>query len=112
MIARADLRAPAVGVLAAGVLLPLLGHPGITCPLRATTGIPCPLCGMSTSVQSTVRGRWTDALAANPVGPLLVVGAIAVLVGLRFDLSRIPMPVVVGVLAAMWVFQLVRFSVF
>lgn len=98
-------------MLAAGVLLPLLGHPGLTCPLRATTGIPCPLCGMSTSVQSTVRGRWDEALAANPMGPILVIGALAVIVGMRVDLTRIPTPVIVGVLTAMWLFQLVRFSV-
>ena len=111
MIARTDLRAPALGLLAAGALLPMLGHPGFTCPLRATTGIPCPLCGMSTSVQSTVRGRWSDAIAANPMGLVVVAAALAVLIGVRFDLRRIPTPVIVGVLVLMWFFQLTRFSV-
>lgn len=111
MIARADIRGPALGLLAAGALLPLLGHPGLSCPLRTFTGVPCPLCGMSTSVQSTVRGRWSDAFAANPMGIAVVIGALAVLIGLRFDVHRIPKPVIVTVLAGMWVFQLARFSV-
>jgi len=111
MIAVQDLRVPAVGLLAAGAILPMLGHPGIACPLRTTTGIPCPLCGMSTSVQSTVRGNLDDALATNPMGIALVLGAIAVLMGLRFDVSRIPTPVIAGALTAMWLFQLFRYSV-
>jgi Protein of unknown function (DUF2752) len=104
-------RVPAVGLLAAGVLLPLLGHPGIACPLRTATGIPCPLCGMSTSVQSTVRGRWSDALVSNPMGIALVVAAIAFVAGWRFDVSRIPIWSIWTILAAMWIFQLFRFSV-
>jgi hypothetical protein len=66
---------------------------------------------MSTSVQSTVRGRWDDAFAANPMGIALVLGAIALLVGLRVDLSRIPKQAIFVTLAAMWLFQLSRFSI-
>ena len=69
------------------------------------------MCGMSTSVQATVRGRFSDAVAANPVGLALVVLAVAVMLGLRIDPRRVP-PWAAGVaLTGMWVFQLFRFSI-
>jgi hypothetical protein len=74
------------------------------------TGIPCPLCGMSTSVEATVRGRWSEALAANPMGIVVVVAALAVLFGMRVNLARIPKWAVGAVLGAMWLFELARFS--
>lgn len=111
MTAAERARLPAIGLLAAGVALPLLGHPGLACPLRTMTGIPCPLCGMSTSVQATVRGRWDTAAAANPMGIALVLAALAVIFGARYDLARLPRWVPLTVLSTMWIFQLVRFEV-
>ena len=105
------LRLPAAAMLAAGALLPLLGHPGLACPLRTATGIPCPLCGMSTSVQETVHGDLGSALAASPAGPVLVVVAIWGLVGRgRLELPA-PSLLAGAVLAGLWLFQLFRFSV-
>ena len=106
-------RIPAAGLLLAGALLPVLGHPGITCPLRTITGIPGPLCGMSTSVQATVRFELDDALIANPAGVVVVAMALYALL-VRASAPRrlrIPPRVVLFALTGMWLFQLFRFSV-
>jgi uncharacterized protein DUF2752 len=106
-----DLRTASAVMLAAAVTLPLLpGEPGVSCPLRSITGIPCPLCGMTTSVEHTLRFDFGDALAANPAGVAAVVVAIALLV-LRPRRLRLPAVVVPAALAAMWVFELHRFGV-
>lgn len=98
-------------LLVGAILLPLLpGHGGLICPLRAMTGIPCPLCGMTTSVVATSRGRFSEALAANPAGILFVIGALALLI-LRPARVRLPVIALVVSVIAMWVFQLFRFSV-
>jgi Protein of unknown function (DUF2752) len=107
----ADLRGAGALLLGAGAVLPLLpGHPGFACPLRRLTGIPCPLCGMATSVEDTVRLHFHAALAANPAGLLAVAVAICLLV---VRPRRLVLPTLLPplVLAAMWVFELHRFSV-
>ena len=97
-------------MLAAGLALPTLpGHPSLHCPLRTLTGVPCPLCGLSTSVEETVRLHLGDALAANPLGVLLVLVAVALLV-LRPARLALPRAVIPTVLAASWLFELHRFS--
>lgn len=74
------------------------------------TGIPCPLCGMTTSVVATSRGRLSEALAANPAGILFVIGAIALLI-LRPAKIRLPVAALIVSVTGMWLFQLFRFSV-
>jgi hypothetical protein len=107
----ADLRSAAAVMLGAGALLPILpGHPGLACPLRRLTGIPCPLCGMTTSVEDTVRLHFHAGLAANPGGLLAVVVAIGLLL-LRPRRLVVPAVFPPLVLLAMWVFELHRFSV-
>lgn len=97
-------------MLPAAVVLPLLpGHPGLACPLRTLTGIPCPLCGMSTSVEATVRLHLREALAANPAGIAVAVLAVALL-ALRPRRVVLPTLVVPVTLAAMWLFELHRFG--
>jgi hypothetical protein len=98
-------------MIAGGAALQLLPvHIPIFCPLRAVTGVPCPLCGMTTSVEATLRFDLGDALAATPAGCLAVVVAIALLV-LRPSVIRLPASALYVALAAMWVFQLHRFSI-
>lgn len=98
-------------MLAAGAALPMLGHPGVGCPLRTITGIPCPLCGMSTSVEDSLRLQIVDALKANPVGLLAVAVAVFALL-VRRDLKlRIPIYLVYAGLLSMWLFELIRFGV-
>jgi hypothetical protein len=97
-------------MLPAAVVLPLIpGHPGLACPLRTLTGVPCPLCGMTTSVESTVRLHLRDALAANPAGVALVVAAVALFL-LRPHRLVLPPLTVPLALAAMWLFELHRFG--
>jgi hypothetical protein len=105
-----ELRYAAGAALAAGAAFPLLPwHPPLACPLRATTGVPCPLCGMTTSVEATVTLDLETALAATPAGIVAVAAAICVLV-LRPRRLRFPAPLLYLALAAMWLYQLHRFS--
>ncbi len=91
--------------------LPLVpGYPGVPCLLRTFTGVPCPFCGMSTSVKETVRLHLRDAWAANPAGIVAVVVAVT-LIALRPSRARFPALLIPTVLAAMWIFQLFRFSI-
>ena len=97
-------------MLAAAVVLPVLpGHPGIECPLRRLTGVPCPLCGMTTSVEATVRLHLGRAFAANPGGIALTLAALVV-VALRPAQIRIPAVLPGLVLGILWLFELHRFS--
>lgn len=106
-----DLRGAAAVMLAAGTLLPLVpGHPGFACPLRRLTGIPCPLCGMTTSVEDTMRLHFHAGLAANPGGLVAVVAGLALLL-LRPRRIAVPTLLPPLVLLAMWIFELHRFSV-
>ena len=60
-------------------------------------------------MEQTVRLHLGDALAANPLGVLLVLAALALLV-LRPARLVLPRAVVPAVLAASWLFELHRFS--
>jgi hypothetical protein len=95
---------------AAAVLGSIPGHSGLPCPLRTLTGVPCPLCGMTTSVEATVHGHLGHALAANPAGVVAVAVAVFLLVR-RPATIRVSLPLVVGALALMWAFELLRFGV-
>jgi hypothetical protein len=106
-----ELRWAGAGALAVAALLPVLpGEPGLPCPLRTITGVPCPLCGMTTSVVASVHGNVADALAANPAGLVLVLAAVA-LIALRPAQLLLPAIAPPVVLAAMWLFELHRFSI-
>jgi hypothetical protein len=47
-----------------------------TCLMQWAVGLPCPGCGITTSMNLLAQFRLRAALAANPAGPLLVVGII------------------------------------
>jgi hypothetical protein len=105
-----ELRTTATVMLAGAALLPALpGHPGIVCPMRALTGVPCPLCGMTTSVEESVRGHLSNAFAANPAGIAAVVVALFLILR-RPDSVRVPAALPIVVLAASWLFELHRYS--
>ena len=100
-----------LAMLALGALLAFLPiHPSLLCPLRATTGVPCPLCGMTTSVKSSLRLDLPAAVAANPGGMLAVAFALALLVW-RPATLRIPLAALGAGALGLWIFQLFRFSV-
>lgn len=50
-----------------------MGLPG--CGMMISTGWPCPSCGMTTAVTATVHGELGIAMAAQPFGIVLAVGA-------------------------------------
>jgi hypothetical protein len=64
---------------------------------------------MSTSVEAVVRLDLHGALASNPAG-LLAVAIALVLFAVRPRRLRVPVYVVPLALAAMWLFELHRFS--
>lgn len=82
---------------------------GIPCPMRELTGVPCPLCGLTTSVTETVRLDLREAFAASPGGVVLVALALALLARPPQRL-RLPAALLYSALAALWLFQLHRFS--
>jgi hypothetical protein len=62
------LAAVGASLLAASYVVPL----GLfDCPLRAATGIACPTCGCTRAFHWFVRGDFTAALHASPLGTLL-----------------------------------------
>lgn len=88
----------------------LSGDPGIPCPLRELTGVPCPLCGMTTSVTAAVQLDVGAAVAANPGGLVLVALAVAILLGAGRRLT-VRVGLIYFALAALWVWELDRFSI-
>jgi hypothetical protein len=106
-----DARAAGLALLTAGAAISVTGvHPTLVCPLRVLTGIPCPLCGMTTSVEASLHGDAGVALAANPIGLVAVLAALA-LPAVRSRRVVVPRGSAIAVLAAMWVFELHRFGV-
>jgi hypothetical protein len=71
----------AVVGLAIAVLLAVVGlpHADLHGPLHYL-GVMDPLCGGTRSVYLTLHGRLHDAMHYNPVGPLLVAAAVAMLI--------------------------------
>jgi len=68
----------------------VLGRPiEWVCALRARYGLPCPTCGLTRSVVMSLHGEFARAWGVAPVGPVLVVGALAfAIVMLVLALSR------------------------
>ena len=106
-----DLRHAGAAMMAAATALPVLpGRPHLFCPLRTLTGVPCPFCGMTTSVEATVRLQLGHAIAANPAG-IVLVALVAVLLVKRPASVRVSLPLLAVVIVVMWAFELVRFGV-
>ena len=57
----------------------VLGKPILAaCAFRRATGLPCPTCGISRSTVLALHGNLSAAWHVMPVGPVLVVGALAI----------------------------------
>jgi hypothetical protein len=49
----------------------------VLCPFRAITGLPCPGCGLARSWTYAAHGDLATSVSRHPVGPLLLVLAVA-----------------------------------
>ncbi|MGK2957472.1 MAG: DUF2752 domain-containing protein [Acidimicrobiales bacterium] len=84
------------GVAVAATAWPMLMSTtgvGLPCPLRALTGIPCPFCGMTTASIHLARGRFVEAVAANPLVLLVAIFTLVMfgLIALR-RMGHLPPP--------------------
>lgn len=48
----------------------------ILCLFRSLTGLPCPFCGTTRSIGSILQGDFGSALGLNPLGFLVMAGAV------------------------------------
>ncbi len=79
-------------------------------PVTPAKRDPCPFCGMTTSTEATVRLHLGRAFAANPGGIGAVLVAICML-ALRPTRVSVPALLPPLTLAALWVFELHRYSI-
>jgi hypothetical protein len=93
------------------VLAHLPGSVGLPCPLRSLTGVPCPFCGLTTSVRAALGGHLDRAIGAAPLGLVVVGLALLAVSGRGPRTIRVPVPVLLALLVAEWVFELHRFHV-
>ncbi len=98
-------RGSAAAMGGVAILWPFLPHPPL-CPLLAITGVPCPLCGATRSVVSALRGDVVQSLRYSPIGLVVIACVIAAFVAWRKRNVAISMWPVVGVLAAIWLYNL------
>lgn len=97
-----------LGIAAVRPLLPI--EPGLPCPLRTVTGVPCPLCGMTRSVTAAVHGDLAHSLFLNPAGIVVVVLAVALLLGWRVRRITYATWLVPVLLGTMWAYQLFKYA--
>jgi len=103
-------RVPGAAVVAGGLLLAHLpSSVGLPCPLRSLTGVPCPFCGSTTSVRALFDGHPTAAVAAAPLGIVVVLVAALGALGLLPKRLAVHPAVLLAVVALEWVFELHRF---
>ena len=114
--AASNLRMLSLGMVGGAFVLPALPAVGPLCPLRRTTGVPCPLCGMTTGVTALSRGNVADAVAANPLAPVLVLIVALTWTLYAFGRDRLPLRTrtlgrgIAVALPGLWLFQLHRFD--
>jgi hypothetical protein len=68
-----------VSLIVAGcglVISNMLGLKFQGCGFKTFTGLPCPGCGMTSSVAALSRGQWDSGVAYHPFGPMVLVGAL------------------------------------
>jgi Protein of unknown function (DUF2752) len=105
------LRVAGAGMLGVAAVRPWLPSTlGPPCPLRTVTGVPCPFCGMTRGVTALVHGQLSGAFWYNPGAFLVVAMAIVLLVAWRWQRVRIPVWAVFVFFAALWAFQLFKYS--
>lgn len=95
-----------IGLASIWTLLP--DGTGIPCPMRALTGVPCPMCGMTTSVVAAMHGDIQASIAANPLGVVAIICALALLVRPRINTLTLPVAIPVLMAGSVWIYELAR----
>jgi hypothetical protein len=95
---------------AALVLKALPFSPVPPCPLRTLTGVPCPLCGSTRGVIAAVHGDIAGAITLNPASLIVLVLAVMLVIGWRVERVRIPVWLIVAVFAALWTYQMFKYT--
>lgn len=102
----------------AAYLLSLRGIGPTLCPLRLAFDVPCPLCGGTRAAHALLTGRWSDALAINPLVALTAVGfalwsllwlGFGLRVGIRLGQAQ-AVSLLLLILALNWAYVLHRFG--
>jgi hypothetical protein len=118
-----DLRRPSAILVVGGLVLAHLpSGVGLPCPLRTLTGVPCPFCGLTTSIRGALGGRPGQAWSAAPLGLVVLALALALSTDALVAWMRraprrldrvvgLPVPLLLGLLGAEWMFELHRFRV-
>ncbi len=99
-----------LGLAVVGMVLPFSPIP--PCPLLTITGVPCPLCGMTRSVRSLLHLDLSASLRYQPFGFVAFLSGMIILAlwaiprTRAVSVVRIPVAVVVAVVAVSWVWNI------
>ena len=74
------------------------------------TGVPCPFCGMTRGVTAAGARAVERGVLVQPGAFLVVAMALVLLVAWRWQRVRIPVWAVFVFFAALWAFQLFKYS--
>ena len=110
----AMLATASLGCVSLGALTGVTPEGPTLCPFRALTGLPCPFCGVTRSLFALGQGDLDRSLHFSPLGVFVAVAAVAVLLlfsravvrGRAIRWPRTPLLGGLGLIAAIWVFQL------
>jgi len=105
--------------IALAPLAPMLAQLAPACPLHALTGLACPTCGATRAALCLLEGRWSAALAINPLATVaLVAGMVGGLVAPVWVIAGAPIPevahrralrlLIVALLASNWIYLVAR----
>ena len=101
------------GALAGPSAIHAVAEGGIACPFLTVTQIPCPLCGMTRATLALGQGDLATALAHHPLAPLVLLLTFAAAVYLARGKTpsiagrTIGPLAVLGVVAVIWAVKLV-----
>jgi hypothetical protein len=99
-----------IGLASVGFVLPFSPIP--PCPLLTITGVPCPLCGMTRSARAIMRFDLLSSLQFQPFGVVAILCGVIILAlwaiprTRAVSVVRIPVAVVVAVVAGSWIWNI------
>ena len=99
-----------LGLAVVGMVLPFSPIP--PCPLLTITGVPCPLCGMTRSARSLLHLDLSASLRFQPFGlaafscGVIILALWAIPRTRAVSVVRIPVAVVIAVVAVSWIWNI------